>query len=518
MATGTAAELHALIHSLSPTEKRYFKLYANFSGQKPGNTYIRLFDRLNNMPEFDPKPFLKWVGTTSFASHLSTTVNLLMRLLLRSLKLYHAEHSPLDKARETYAYARILTEKGRYHLARRFLRRARKQAADLEASTLLLEILDLEKQLLFKSATRKLDDQLEDLQQEQNQQLELLDEKTRLSMLKDRHRSLRNKDNTLRAPERARRLAVLRDTEFADTPLPKGFEAQLYYHALQSQLAVQARDYREAHRAAACYIECWEAHPERRKNQPALYLQYLSDYLNTCILALQKTEAQRTIEQILQIPVRTNDEKIELLKQSLTTQLIYCLNAGEQEAGREVVQRIEQLLLSHGAQIPLSRRLSFYYNITTFHFYTEEYSQALRSLNRILNTANSDLRQGLQAFARIFQILLHYEIGDSDLAEYLLRSTQHFHKRHNQLFELEKEIFRTLRTLIFAAQVSDALAALQKHYETLLELASDPAQKAPAGTWEFVFWVESKLSGASLTATWLARVHARWALSVDDQT
>ena len=40
--------LSTLIQHLTPSEKRYFKLYAKGNGQQPNNKYIKLFDAVNH--------------------------------------------------------------------------------------------------------------------------------------------------------------------------------------------------------------------------------------------------------------------------------------------------------------------------------------------------------------------------------------------------------------------------------------------------------------------------------------
>lgn len=505
------AELHALIHALSPHEKRYFKLFAHFSGQKPGNNYILLFDGLNRFKTYDEPAIMAWVTATPFGTNLSPTVHFLMRLILRSLKLCHAEKTALSQAREQFESAQLLIKKGKYDLAKRFLTRARKRAEKLDAPHLLLEILETETQLLFKSATRQLDSSLEALEQAQQTQLALLSEKINLRLLRDRHWGVRRKNSTLRGPERVQRLqAIQQNPRLLSPELPKGFEAQLHYRSLRSRFALQAREYASAHAQARENIAHWEAHPLIIKEQPGRYIQYLSNYLNYCILALEKGEAQLTLTKIQQVEVGTHDEEIELLKQSLSTQLVYCLNAGNFSTGQEVVQEIERLLVLHEKKIPPGHQLNFYFNITTFHFYHGDFPQALQSLNRILNLPKSDIRQGLQAFSRIFQILLHYQLGNLELAEYLLRSAHHLHRKRKQLYPLEAEIFKVLRTLIFAPDLKSVQEALEASYQKLMELAVNPTGKEPAGTWEFIFWLQSILEHRPLRAVYIERVNDRW--------
>lgn len=516
MSSKSIEELHDLIHSMSPHEKRYFKRFAQFSGQSETNNYIKTFDQLNGMGHYDEESLDKWIDQVSFRGHFPATIHFLMRLILKSLKQFKSEKDDFVKARDQVEYARILLAKGKYHLAQKFVRKARKMASELEMTGLLIEVLELEKELLFKTEAKKLSEQLEAAQREQRQQLGRLDLEMELKHIREGYNLLRKKDNVLRGEERRAQLESIRSLPvFARIDVPEGFFAQLHLLTLKSRFALSKKEYRNAHLLAQENILHWERNPDWISRQPGLYIQYLSDYLNTCILGLEKDAASETISKILETKVHTNDEEIELLKQSLSTQLVFCLNAGDRIQGEVVVQNIERLLLIHGERISMDRKLNFYYNITIFYFFQGVYKKALQSLNRILNLPRSDLRQGLQAFARIFQILLHYELGDRDLAEYLLRSSSDLLRRRGQLYTLEKTIFKTLRILIQAPNLDLARNDLQQNYESLIELAQNPTGKEPAGAWEFIFWLQSFLEKRSLTDVYLKRVNDRWNLTLD---
>ena len=61
--------LHTLIQSLSPTEKRFFKRFLKGRKQEQ-NDYLRLFDELNSMHEYNREVLLKKISIYNFQAHL----------------------------------------------------------------------------------------------------------------------------------------------------------------------------------------------------------------------------------------------------------------------------------------------------------------------------------------------------------------------------------------------------------------------------------------------------------------
>ena len=72
---------------------------------------------------------------------------------------------------------------------------------------------------------------------------------------------------------------------------------------------------------------------------------------------------------------------------------------------------------------------------------------AVRVAFEILNDNEKVLRQDLYAYARLINLLIHYELGNFDLIEYLIKSTQRFLNKKNRDFEVEKLIITNIRKL-----------------------------------------------------------------------
>ena len=53
------SSIFSLIHSLTPSEKRYFTLFAQRQVQQRNTNYLKLFDAVNNMEVYDETVLLK---------------------------------------------------------------------------------------------------------------------------------------------------------------------------------------------------------------------------------------------------------------------------------------------------------------------------------------------------------------------------------------------------------------------------------------------------------------------------
>ncbi len=84
-------ELFDLIKSLTKSEKRFFKLQSALqSGDK---NYVRLFDLIDKMSEYDEENVKKTFKGEKFIKHLPSEKNHLYKLILKALRSYYGETS-----------------------------------------------------------------------------------------------------------------------------------------------------------------------------------------------------------------------------------------------------------------------------------------------------------------------------------------------------------------------------------------------------------------------------------------
>ena len=113
MPISTTDQLFKLIKSLNKSEKRNFKLFANRTQQKIEARFIRLFDVLDGMNEYNEDLVFKRFSKLS-KSQLSNLKRHLYSQILSSLRMIHIKKEIDIEIREQIDFARILYGKGLY--------------------------------------------------------------------------------------------------------------------------------------------------------------------------------------------------------------------------------------------------------------------------------------------------------------------------------------------------------------------------------------------------------------------
>jgi len=142
------SDLFQLIKSLSKSEKRYFKIYASRHVIGEQNNYIKLFDAIDRQKEYDEDAIRKEFASEVFIKQLSVTKNYLYRLILESMRAYHAERTPRAQVRGLLNDADFLIGRRLFEQADKIIDKARKTAQANEEYILLLETMTLERTVM----------------------------------------------------------------------------------------------------------------------------------------------------------------------------------------------------------------------------------------------------------------------------------------------------------------------------------------------------------------------------------
>jgi hypothetical protein len=112
--------------------------------------------------------------------------------------------------------------------------------------------------------------------------------------------------------------------------------------------------------------------------------------------------------------------------------------------GLSLVPYIEKKLKEYEIYLDGHRILIFYYKFASLYFGSGNYEKTIKYLNKIINW-KMDLRTDLQCYSRLLHLIAHYELGNYDLLEYLIKTVYRFMARMENLSLVEEEIFRFLR-------------------------------------------------------------------------
>jgi hypothetical protein len=171
---------------------------------------------------------------------------------------------------------------------------------------------------------------------------------------------------------------------------------------------------------------------------------------------------------------------------------------GSFEQGCKIVPEIEQKLDEYALYIDRHRVLVFYYKIASLYFGNGDYEKCIDWLHKIINW-KVDLRSDLQCYARLLHLIAHYEMGNDEIIEHLVRSVYRFMAKLDNLTVIEEEIFSFLRRNFHLPP-----RKLQPEFAKLLHSIRQ-YQNSRLATRSFAYldilsWLEAKTEGKSMSA------------------
>jgi hypothetical protein len=205
-------------------------------------------------------------------------------------------------------------------------------------------------------------------------------------------------------------------------------------------------------------------------------------------------EVIQLLEDFMQTPAvqQNKNNQIQTFIYLYTSRINNHFMMGTFSEGLSLVNIIEEKLKEYEPFLDRHRVLVFYYKFASLFFGSGLYDKSIDYLNKIIQL-KVDLRTDLQCYARLLHLIAHYELGNLDLIQYLLKSVYRFMYKMKNLSVVEEKIFGFLRKAmrLNAQQIRPLFEQL------LLELK--PLEKSSTANRAFMYldiisWLESKLS------------------------
>lgn len=492
-------DLYQLIHSLTQAEKRYVKVFASKHLVGTNNNYLRLFDALLQMDEYDEEQIKSRFKGKSFIKHLSSEKNYLHRFILKSMRSFHAESSVNTQLKELLLDARYLFEKRLYPQSWKVLEKSRRLAIMHDKPLALFEILFMERDIIIEHQSRDIREHVNSINAETSRMLQRFLDHTTLYQLKDDLFILGRTRYTLREDDPEREARQIIDHPLLQHEPREGFESKYLYLFSHALYHITGRNYKEADHFYTSLIALWESHPEKIKDESHRYKKTLSNYLSNCQALGKLNEFPRMLDKIRSIPCRTADEEAEEFQNVYYMELLYLMNTNNLDKAAGLVPEIEKGLKHYRSKINKARELAFYHNIAVLYFVIGEHRKALDWVNRIINDERSETRQDIQDFSRLFQLVLHYELNNVDLLEYSLRSVHRYYKQKESAYRFELLMLQYLKNLI-RADTEKKMHLYGCLRDELQQLCADPRYKKAQGFDEIQYWVKSKVLNRPMVA------------------
>lgn len=494
----TSDELFQLIKSLTKSEKRYFKLFASlYGGEK---NYLRLFDAIDQQRTYDEARIREAFSNERFVRQLNVVKGYLYDQIMRSLRVYHAGTDIRAEIRDLIQNIEILFEKGLVDQARKVYETAKALATEHEDFHSLFEILNWSERL-DPSATRSeegIDRVFNPIYTEIDRFRNYLDyavalRKIALPVLDDQPRSAEELDAMDRALQRLP----------GDDGSPLTVKAAYVQCWSMATYHFGRREYQEALEQTDHHIALMEEHPALIAANPFNYLAAS----NNRLVLLKRTEnfvefwnAVEEIRTKTQALVATNRLWSPRVRGAVfgtiyINLLTIYIGGNEKSRYHDLVREIEMGMAEHGPYLNPNYKRKFDQNLALLYFDLGDYRRALDYNLALLDGDYPDGHNADIYHARLMNLAIHYELGNTDLLEYLIPSACRYFRSRKSQYRFESAVLDFFKRLIrLNGNRSDQLALFEETHARFAKLLEDPLEADAFRSFQYYDWIGEKIA------------------------
>ena len=438
-------DLFDLVHSLTKSEKRFFKLQSSLqAGEK---NYVRIFDLLEKMDHYDEEFVKESFKGELFLKHLPSEKNHLFKLILKSLRSFHGESSVRSLLNQALKNVDILHKKGLFEECKKELKRAKKLATSYEFFYYLFEIISWQKNLLEEDYENgEFSQSIDEIAEEEAQVLLQLQNLAQYQVIYGKVNAIfRSGGFTPSKVHEEMLTEILSSNLLGDGSLAISIRSNCIRLYSLGFCAIAENNIEKAAEYFTELVTLFEENEWLREDKAKRYLRSLGQLLTCRVLLNDRagaTEIYKKLESLEQVDQFQDPDLIafrfRILKQ---IQVEMALMFEQKIQSDELFASIQQTknVLSKEFEMMIHYRLALYEFSCGFH------QRALRHVNEIINNSDKELRQDIYGHVRVLNILIHLCLGNTDLVEYALKSTIRFYTQRERDHEADIHFLKTLR-------------------------------------------------------------------------
>jgi len=489
MANKVSSHLYDLIYSLSSSEKRYFKLFvANHIGKK-NDLGIKLFDLIVRS---EGKPIEKIEARIKFTKHPSRLKNYLSDLILTSLEAYHAKSSITIRIRNHINQIENLYNKALYEQCVALAKRTLKEAEKIDHQNFKIDILDWFMNALKQLEHKKNETLKRQLQIKQQEAINKLKLEKEFKKLEEAIYGLIKKIGTIHTKENNEQLH-----EMMDNPLLSDYSLATSYYSKSSFNSIYFEYYRyfDDSKKSSFYIKqnllLYDDYPAKINLEQFNYITTINNYALSCAGVGNYEMADYYFSKIERVSPTTNQVEVKIFEYLSANRLDIYLRSATLDKSLLLVKDIESGLKKYGKKISELFKIVMYSNLCYLFFATKNYKNALAYNNLILDKETTIYRSDIFRFARIMNLLIHYELGNKLNIDYFYEATERFINRQINIYAFERWFLSFFKALISIKEKNKNTLFKEKEIE-LIGVLNNKNERKIISHFNILAWIRTK--------------------------
>lgn len=441
--------LHKLIQSLSPTEQRYFKLFAQRHKKGGENLYLKLFNAIHRQKSYDEPAIKDRFQGTSFGKSLAFPKSNLYDQVLRSLQAYHFEKSKQAYFRSAQDKVELLIMRGLYQQGLRILNKAMAKAEEFEQANTVLQMMRVKRELLLRLHGPNVLSQIALLAGQeqawekvfQAEQLAIRLRDSLLIILQEvrRKTQAKNESHLMDLRKELDDLHTIEKMSFQGKVAL--FQADAHYYHLMDE-------FHQVHTAYDSLVKLWKRHPHQVADNPSRYANAVSAWLYSKAQIDEFDEALSEIQKWRSQEGLDEAHQARVFKITFPLELFIYLNSGQFTKAIEITPDISDGLKKFKSYLSPNVQLALYYNLVLMHLLGGKPKGGLHWANRILQMDAGEIRKDIQAITPLLEKILHYELGNFEVLESWFRAVDYRQRKNTLLPQLDQIILKLLKGLL----------------------------------------------------------------------
>lgn len=449
--------LFHLIKSLSAGEKRFFLQTA--TRNKSESNYLKLFSVIEKQEVYDEAVIKSTFKDKRFITQLHVTKINLTQLILKSLKNFHSQKSVNAKILELIREIEILYAKELYDLCLQRLDKALQLARTYERFPLHLELLQWKRKLVTATSTVYAQAVAEILHEESN----LIGKVANLNTFWNE--SLRVFDSR---PEDA----GITEKDIYQIEKAGSTQAKILHHHFLFTRSYVVGKFEKANAEVSKLILLLEKNQAGIEDDPSSYITAL---MNKVVLLLSTKQWHELPPALSKVRSIINSSRLQTESQMTVRLWVRLFNVElemyrdtqDTENGTRLIGVIQAYLQARKAFISPDYLILFFFQFASIHFAAKDFPKSLKWINEIINTNFGSTRLDIQKYARILNMMVHFELNNISLLKYNAEACKRFIRKKKILFAAEEillQLFLKIHLLTareYSAMFTSTLAKWQ---------------------------------------------------------
>jgi hypothetical protein len=365
-------------------------------------------------------------------------------------------------------------------------------------------LLDYESIIASKSYTSKAQDNLESINRKKAETIKQIDKLEKYKSINSILNLLMARWSYSRDPEDVKAIKrILNNSIIKNEKRAIGFDAKYELYFIKAKVYRFLLEDTNGLQYRLKLVELMEEYPETIEINPEKYVAKLHDFINYCLSTetgiARAYPVQKYLAKLKKYMEIVNSRNMNAQIKSLCWYYYYQMQIGysytclDKDGFYSTMIEVNNQIDFHKNHLRVRYLLNFYYYCTITYFEFENYEESLNWHTRFLNHKEAPIYEEIYHTALIFSIILHYELKNYELAEFLINNTKRYYRKEEKLYESEKVILGYLKKLLYTDNYNEIFLLFKQLYKELNKLALLDSEKRFLNAFNFERWISKNI-------------------------